>query len=112
MEPWVHGLTKTSQKRNLSESIVNSQIITNHHIVLLHAVSKGHFEICKLLIEHTDDPNPHDDIYRDTALHIAAEYGETEIFKFIMECSGQSNPTNLRDRTPLHKALDCKQYDL
>ena len=106
MEPWVHGLTKTSQKRNLSESLVNSQIITNHHTVLLHAVSEGHFEICKLLIEHTNDPNPHDDNYKDTALHDAAEYGNTEIFKFIMERAGESNPTNLREITPLHKAVE------
>ena len=100
------GLTKTSQKRNLSESLVNSQIITNHHTVLLHAVSEGHFEICKLLIGHTDDPNPHDDLYQDTALHVAAENGRTEIFKYIMERSGGSNRTNLREITPLHKAVE------
>ena len=96
----------------LSERLVNSQIITNHHTVLLHAVGEGHFEICKLLIEHSYDPNPRDDDYQDTALHVAARNGRTEIFKFIMERAGESNPTNLRDITPLHKALDYKQYEL
>ena len=69
------------------------------------AVSSRNLEICKILIKHADNPNPADDIYADTALHDAAVNGDIDIFKLIMEHSGESNPSNRRGQTALHHAV-------
>ena len=48
------------------------------------AVMNGHFEICRVIIENTDDPNPKSK-YGTSALMIAAEEDRIPIAHLITE---------------------------
>ena len=64
------------------------------------AVSKGHFEICKIIIENVDDKNPGTFREKLTPLHIPAYKGSIEIFKLILANVKNKNPKNIHG-TPL-----------
>jgi ankyrin repeat protein len=72
------------------------------HPILI-AAKKGHEEICKLLIDNTEEKNPSDTLEK-TALHFAAENGLTDVCKLIIENIDDKNPAALNGCTPLHLA--------
>ena len=88
------------------------------------AVSRGNFEICKFIIDQVDDKNPANN-KGHTPFHIAANYrsndnskyvwghnegkeedirGHFDICQLIFERTGFQNPSDDRQRTPLHYA--------
>ena len=48
------------------------------------AIMEGHVEICRVIIENTDDPNPKS-MYGKSALMIAAEWDNIPIAHLITE---------------------------
>ena len=48
------------------------------------AAKSGHFEVCKLIIENTEDINSKNDFGR-TPIHEAASCGHFEVSKLIIE---------------------------
>ena len=72
---------------------------------LLRAASKGHLEVCKLIIQNLHDKNP--TTFEGTPLHLAAQEGHLEVCKFIMENTKDKNPQRRNDwTTPLHKGAE------
>ena len=88
------------------------------------AASRGNFEICKFIIDQVDDKNPANN-KGHTPFHIAANYrsndnskyvwghnkgkeedirGHFDICQLIFERTGFQNPSDDRQRTPLHIA--------
>ena len=78
-------------------------MVDTHHF----AAQKGHYNICKIIIDNVDEKNPsiHDD--GSTPLFIAAANGHRLIFKLIFESLASDNNKNPRSDggyTPLHIA--------
>ena len=71
----------------------------NVHPLFL-AADSGHFEICKFIIDNTDDKNPasHNGV---TPLFMAAQNGNYEICKLIIANVGEKNPARSDGVTPL-----------
>ena len=68
------------------------------------ASEDGHFSICQLIIENSENKNP-TDIYGLTPLHLAAENGHLSICELIINNVSDKNPECTKDRkTPLHIA--------
>ena len=82
---------------------------------LHYAASHGNLEICKMIIEKVDDPNPFSPSYiYDTPLHQAASNGHFEICKLIVEnCKVvDKNPRNISGETPLHFASNHGHFEM
>ena len=73
---------------------------------LIHfAAEKGHFKICKLIIDKNGLENPAND-NGWTPLHIAAKYGHFEICKLILQNIDDKSPRDISGRTPLDYAKE------
>ena len=68
------------------------------------AVSKGHLEIVKLLMEYEVNKEPKN-IIGETPLHYAASYGHLDIVKFLSDQEINLEPRDFKNETPLIKAL-------
>ena len=69
---------------------------------LLRAASKGHLEVCKLIIQNLQDKNP--TTVEGTPLHLAAQEGHLEVCKLFMDNIKDSSPDVVLKGTPLHLA--------
>ena len=69
------------------------------------AAKKGHEEICKVLIDNSEEKNPSDALGM-TAFHFAAKEGLTDVCKLIIENVDNKNPAALNGSTPLHLAAE------
>ena len=98
----------------------------NDGSTILHcAADKGHFAICKLIIDQIQIKNPLAglpsealiinsiqiinpsevcDCFGNTPLHKAAEKGYLKIVEYIMKFIDDKNPKNSNNWTPLHEA--------
>ena len=75
------------------------------------AAQNGHLQVCKLLIQSTDDKNPkakHD----GTPLHYAAKMGHLDICKLIMENISDKNPHDSFSKTPFKIAAEYGHQDI
>ena len=69
----------------------------------IRAIQDGRADIVKLMTKDLEDPNPILDDRGQTCLHYAADYGQYDIAKMILESSTEDkNPTDQNGITPLH----------
>ena len=75
------------------------------------AAEGGRLQLCRHIVEKTDDFNPklHD---RVTALHIAAELGHLEIYQFILNNVDDKHPVDIYGNTPYRCAVDNNQLEM
>ena len=59
--------------------------------------------MCQLIIGNVQEKNPRDPLQL-TPLHIAANYGHTDICKLIIENGEETNPKDIHGRTPMDLA--------
>ena len=67
------------------------------------AAQEGHLEICKFIIESTEDKNPRSN-KGITPFYVAAQFGHFKVCKFIMNYLEDKNPKIDDTFTPLHEA--------
>ena len=77
----------------------NADGLTPLHLAAL----RGHFEICKFIMNLLTNKNPRDK-YGWTPLHCVAKGGNIKIYKLLMENLADKNPGNNYGMTPLHTA--------
>ena len=78
------------------------------------AAGFGHLDMCKYIMENTEDKNPRCNIGL-TPLHCAAQEGRLNVCTYIMANTEDKNPRSNDGRTPLHFAalnghLDVCKY--
>ena len=71
---------------------------------LHHAAHKGHFKICKLILEEVEERNPREDLQGDTPLHYAIARGHLEVYKLIADSVQDKNPVDNYGITPFELA--------
>ncbi len=76
----------------------------NNRSILLEACIVNDLELAKLLIENGADVNSKD-MYGDTPLHGATEYGNYEIVKLLIENGANVNASDNLGRSPLDNAI-------
>ena len=79
----------------------NGDIYNTHPLHM--AAKKRHEEICKVLIDNSEEKNP-SDVNGMTAFHFAAERGLKDVCKLIIDNIDNKNPAALNACTPLHLA--------
>ena len=67
------------------------------------AAKKGHFNICKLIIENVQNKNPANSIGH-TPLHEAAYFGRFDICKLIIDNVDNKHPIDNLGKTPKNLA--------
>ena len=82
----------------------NPILLSDTSWTLLHSLAaKGHFEMCKLMIEKVKDLSPHDNL-GFTPYHVAALTGQVKVCHLLMDNLTDHNPKANCGRTPLHLA--------
>ena len=64
------------------------------------AAAKGHFEVCKMIIENVDKKDLKT-FHRFTPLHVAALMGHLEIYELILSNIEEKSPIDINGNTPL-----------
>ena len=77
------------------------------HTPLHFASDRGHFEVCKLILENISEKNPRNN-NGDTPLHIAASNGHLEICTFMIANGAEKYALNIRRKTPKDLAIRGK----
>jgi hypothetical protein len=75
------------------------------------AAAQGHLELCKYIIEKTNNPNPKKRSGL-TAFHMAASSGCQEICELIIEHLEDKNPVDNKGMTPFHIASEKGHFDV
>ena len=79
-------------------------VIKNKELGLLTlAVTRGHFQIVKYLIEHEYDADEVD-VDGQSPLHAAADLGDLQLFKEIWKKANLKSPEDKEGYTPIHNA--------
>ena len=75
------------------------------------AAAQGHLELCKYIIEKTNNPNPK---FRNglTAFHMAASSGFREICELLIDNLEDKNPADKKGKTPFHSATENGHFDV
>ena len=90
----------------------NPILLTNINWTLFHYLAeKGHFEMCRSMVEKVQDLSPRD-IYGRTPYHIAALNGHVEVCYLLMMHLTALNPEDNKGRTPLHLAASYGHLDV
>ncbi|CEP09250.1 hypothetical protein [Parasitella parasitica] len=84
-------------------AIVNSQDKDAQWTPLMIAVSAGHLEVVKILLQNQADPALENDT-KQTALHYAASKNRIDIARLLIEHQAPVNQLNRYKQTPLHQA--------
>ena len=63
------------------------------------AASRGHYDVCCIILEHVGYKNPRDNL-GNTPLHAAALWGHVEVYELILANVKDKNPSNNRGQTP------------
>ena len=63
------------------------------------AASRGHFDVCRVILDHVGYKNPRDNL-GNTPLHAAALWGHVEVYELILANVEDKNPKNIRGQTP------------
>ena len=78
---------------------------------LHNALSKGHTEVVKYLIEHGADIDAKTQSL-NTPLHLAARFGLHEIAKILLEKGAKINEKNVCNDLPIHEAVRQKHFKM
>ena len=90
----------------------NPILFKDYNWTLFHSLAaKGHFEMCRSMVEKVQDLSPRD-IYGRTPYHIATLKGHKEVCYLLMMHLTAFNPEDDNGRTPLHLAASCGHLDL
>ena len=63
------------------------------------AASAGHYDVCRVILDHVGYKNPSDNL-GNTPLHAAANRGHMEVYELILANVEDKNPLNNRGETP------------
>ena len=75
------------------------------------AAAQGHLELCKYIIEKTNNPNPKIRCGL-SAFHMAASSGFQEICELISDNLEDKNPADKKGMTPFHSATENGHFDV
>ena len=78
---------------------------------LFKAIRDNRTDICKLIIEHSDNKNSASE-YGSTPLHLAARRGHTELCRLIIDSVKEKNPADGWGETPLHAAAEAGHTEI
>lgn len=81
------------------------------HTALFYAVSFGHYESAKILLEHGANPNHQDQRLR-TAAHSAASRGQMRMLKLLRQYNASFDIQNYRGDSPFHEAVQSGSKDV
>lgn len=71
------------------------------------------FNICKLIIDNSEDKNPVDEVTGYSALEMAAFFNKAVVYQLIMDHNENKNPTTgIEKRTPLHLAASKGSFEV
>ncbi|CAF0965470.1 unnamed protein product [Adineta steineri] len=110
------GLAKengtTNQHQNGRIFTVEENHMTEHQLVLLNAIEKGHTSIVLKLLRNRINLDV-TDIYGRTPLMIAAKYGRTDVVKVLLEHMGTTGiNTDHGGKTALHYAAESSELPI
>ena len=77
---------------------------------LFSAAKYGHLELCKVIVEKTENKNPQD-LWGDTPVHYAFKNGHLEVCKLFFELNQEWNPKDRNGDSFLHKAVENNHLD-
>ena len=63
------------------------------------AASTGHYDVCRVILDHVGYKNPRDNL-GNTPLHAAALQGHVEVYELIFANVEDKNPSNNTGQTP------------
>ena len=66
----------------------------------------------KLLIDRGADVNQRGGLHSETPLHFAAQYGNVELVKLLLEAKADPTAKEFRGKTPLDVAKERKHPDI
>ena len=76
-------------------------------------IESSSFNICKLIIDNSEDKNPVDEITGYSALEMAAFFNKAAVYQLIMDHNEEKNPsTGIEKRTPLHLAASKGSFEV
>ena len=75
------------------------------------ASQEGHYDVCKYIIENTDEKSPKNEIGA-TPLSPAVVNGHLEICKLILENTEEKNPARDCGCTPLNDAVNAGHFEI
>ena len=88
------------------DNIFSANVLGDGDTPLHCAAMRGHFNICKFILENVGDKNPANNM-GDTPLHYAAKTGQLKVCQLIIShlaCQVNKNPRNNYGDTPYHQA--------
>lgn len=87
-------------------SELDFNIPTKTGIPVIHtAVEKENIALLKMILATKPDPDMRDKLHKQTALHIAARKGNTELIKILINANADIDACDGSGETPLHKAV-------
>lgn len=87
-------------------SVLNLNIPTKMDFYVLHAaVEKENIDLVRKILEAGANPNISDNLYHQTALHIAARKGNTQLIALLIGKKANIDARDGKGETPLHKAV-------
>ncbi|KAF5868333.1 putative ankyrin repeat protein [Botrytis fragariae] len=96
----------------LANGADSNEVDNDRNNVLCHAVICGHIECVKVLIEHGAELEKRNSRYQQTALSFAAEKGNLEIVKLLMDFDARLDAQDTDGWTPLIWALKCEHLEV
>ena len=113
------GISNPANRLEMFQNIFNEEEDKNPKDFLgntpLHIAAKDprKLNICKLILENTQDKNPPNENYdKNTPLHIAALSGNIEYFELFLNYSSDIMPKNCNENTPFHLAAENNYLEL
>ena len=71
------------------------------------------FNLCKLIIDNSEDKNPIDEATDFSALEIAAFFNKVVVYQLIMDRNNNKNPSvGFMKKTPLHLAASTGNFEV
>lgn len=105
--------------RNGNAQVVNELLLLGanpnfnsaQHVPLIEATSSQNIDIVELILKHGARVNEQDEIYGNSALHVAILTEKHRIVKLLLDNGADFDLPNLRRQTPMHLSVEttCKQ---
>ena len=89
----------------------NLSMIYSHPSYLVIAARFGNYQICKYILENSEDKNPCAG-KGDTILHIAAYFNYKDLFEYVFNQAEDKNPGKSFEKTPLHIAAELGHFEI